>query len=90
MQTKQAQLSKKGKQNRSSNRIYNKGERKLLQYVTDRFLSSVQATLAGCLSGRYHLSMYSRVTSQNSLKLDFSTSAQSLSIPFNNSSVFAP
>ena len=32
-------------------------------YVTDRFLSSVQVTLAGCLSGRYHLSMYSRVTS---------------------------
>ena len=32
-------------------------------YVTDRFLSSVQATLAGCLSGRYHLSMYSTVES---------------------------
>ena len=34
MQTKQALLSKKGNQNRSSNRIYDKGKRKFLHFLT--------------------------------------------------------
>ena len=45
MQTKQALLSKKGKQNRSSNRIYNKGERKFLQLLFSQLAMFLTSTL---------------------------------------------